>query len=74
MLFSPALGGLSVAVPGELKGLEMAWRQHGSLEWAELFEPAAKIAEEGFHVSKPIAAAIQARKDYILSGNFSGLQ
>ena len=61
-------------MPGELKGLEMAWQQHGFLEWAELFEPAAKIAEEGVQISKPVASAIEATKKYILSGKFPGLQ
>ncbi len=68
------LGGLAMAVPGELRGLELAWQKHGVLPWSQLFEPAASIAEEGFVVSKILANAIKSKEEYLLSGNFSGLQ
>lgn len=41
-------GGLAVAVPGELQGLEAAWRRFGSRPWAELVRPAADLARSGF--------------------------
>ncbi|GLC51597.1 hypothetical protein PLESTB_000519700 [Pleodorina starrii] len=41
-------GGLAIAVPLELKGLELAWRRHGRLPWARLVSPAAEIARHGF--------------------------
>ena len=68
------IGGLAVAVPAELRGLELAWRRHGVLNWSELFEPAAAIAEEGFQISKTVSEAINTMGKYILSGNYSGLQ
>lgn len=39
-------GGLSVAVPGELAGLEYAWQQHGSghVAWKDLVLPSAELA------------------------------
>ncbi|TFK53590.1 gamma-glutamyltranspeptidase [Heliocybe sulcata] len=37
-------GGLAVGVPGELRGLEEAWRRWGSLEWRRLVEPSARLA------------------------------
>ena len=46
-----AVGGRSVGVPGTLRLLEDAHRKFGVLPWAWLFEPAIRLAEEGFPVS-----------------------
>lgn len=52
MPFAQAVvGGRSVGVPGAVAMLEAAHRQHGRLPWAHLFEPAIRLAEEGFSVS-----------------------
>ena len=67
-------GGLAIAVPGMLHGLEAAWRKFGKLKWRKLFEPSEKLARDGFRVTKTIADAIQAKADLILSGNYSGLE
>jgi gamma-glutamyltranspeptidase / glutathione hydrolase len=45
------VGGRSVGVPGTVKMLEQAHREHGKLAWARLFEPAIALAEQGFRVS-----------------------
>ncbi|WP_149087655.1 gamma-glutamyltransferase [Pseudomonas prosekii] len=45
------IGGRSVGTPGVLRALELAHRQHGRLPWATLFEPAIKLAEQGFAIS-----------------------
>jgi gamma-glutamyltranspeptidase/glutathione hydrolase len=41
------VGHASVAVPGMLRALELAWRRHGSLPWAEIVAPAVALARSG---------------------------
>jgi gamma-glutamyltranspeptidase / glutathione hydrolase len=45
-------GGLSVGVPGVLKLMKETHEKYGKLPWEQLFEPAIKIAENGFLVSQ----------------------
>ena len=45
------VGGRSVGVPGTAKLLDEAHRRWGRLPWRRLFEPALKLADEGFTVS-----------------------
>jgi gamma-glutamyltranspeptidase/glutathione hydrolase len=45
------VGGRSVGVPGTLKMLALAHGKRGRLPWAQLFEPAIHLAEEGFAIS-----------------------
>lgn len=52
--------GRSVGVPGALRMLEMAHKQHGQLPWARLFEPAITLAEQGFAVSPRLSTLLAA--------------
>ena len=44
------VSGRSVGVPGVVKMLWLAHQKHGALPWSDLFEPAIRLAENGFEV------------------------
>ncbi|HRO58905.1 MAG TPA: gamma-glutamyltransferase [Burkholderiaceae bacterium] len=50
--------GRSIGTPGTLHMLDAAHRDHGKLSWKELFEPAIRIADEGFAISPRMSASI----------------
>jgi gamma-glutamyltranspeptidase/glutathione hydrolase len=52
-------GGLSVGIPGVVAMLEMAHQKYGRLPWARLFQPAIKLADEGFPVGPKLARTIR---------------
>ncbi len=59
------LSGRSVGTPGVIRLLWLAHQQHGVLPWADLFQPAIKLATDGFKVSPKLAEAI--KRDPVLS-------
>ncbi|MDQ0509647.1 gamma-glutamyltransferase [Ancylobacter amanitiformis] len=52
------VGGRSVGTPGTPRLLEMVHRRYGRIAWAQLFRPAARLAEAGFAVSPRLAGLI----------------
>lgn len=46
------IGGGSVAVPGILAAVRLAWERHGRIEWGALFEEAIAVARNGFPFPK----------------------
>lgn len=44
-------GGRSVGVPGELRLMETAHAHHGRLKWSALFQPAIRLARDGWTIS-----------------------
>jgi gamma-glutamyltranspeptidase/glutathione hydrolase len=51
-------GGYSVGVPGNVALLAMAHKKWGKLPWARLFEPAIRLADQGFTISPRLAESI----------------
>jgi gamma-glutamyltranspeptidase/glutathione hydrolase len=58
--YDAVVGGRSVGVPGTVRMLEVAHRQHGKLPWAALFQPAIQLAQDGFRVSPRLNAVLKA--------------
>ena len=50
--------GRSIGVPGILRLLQDVHTEHGKTAWRELFNPAVKMADDGFDISPRLAAAI----------------
>lgn len=54
-------GGRSVGVPGTPALLELAHRRHGRLPWARLFEPAIRLAEDGYPLAPYLRTVLSGR-------------
>jgi len=50
--------GLSVGVPGAVALYRHAYDKYGRLPWAELFQPAIQLAQDGFEVSPRMAKSL----------------
>ncbi|WP_312795733.1 gamma-glutamyltransferase [Tianweitania sp.] len=44
------IGYLAVCTPGSLKGYETALRDYGTFDWADLINPAVRLARDGFMI------------------------
>ncbi|MFZ2870966.1 gamma-glutamyltransferase [Zavarzinia sp.] len=61
--FTAVVGGKSVGTPATLRLMAEAHRRHGRLPFADLLEPAIRLAEQGFPVSPRLADLIAAEGD-----------
>lgn len=61
--------GRSVGAPGAMDALALAQADHGRLAWPSLFEPVARLAEQGFPVPERLhrMAALLAKRDAPMS-------
>ncbi|KAG9458274.1 hypothetical protein H6P81_002782 [Aristolochia fimbriata] len=62
-----AEGALAMGVPGEIAGLHAAWVEHGRLPWRTLFQPAIKLATEGFLIGACLANYMGYSTDQIMA-------
>ncbi|XP_014785501.1 glutathione hydrolase 1 proenzyme isoform X2 [Octopus bimaculoides] len=56
-------GPYSVAVPGEIKGMEAAHKAFGQLSWSDLVMPAVKLARHGFVASESFVKNMEMVQD-----------
>lgn len=56
--YDGVVGGRSVGAPGTVRALALAHQRYGKLPWASLFEPAITLAEQGFVISRRLAALL----------------
>ncbi|KAK9813827.1 hypothetical protein WJX73_000384 [Symbiochloris irregularis] len=60
-------GGLSIAVPLELKGLWLAHQRHGVLPWGQLVRPIAQQARSGFPAHPYLSVQLANWRDRLLN-------
>ena len=62
---SSTIGYRASGVPGTPAGLEMAFKKYGSgkIKWADLVEPARKLAQDGFVLSNRLANLFKSYED-----------
>jgi gamma-glutamyltranspeptidase/glutathione hydrolase len=54
-----SFGGRTAGVPGALRALELAHLQFGRLPWADLFQPAIALCEDGYPMSAYLLRALR---------------
>ena len=61
------VGYRAAGVPGTVRGMELALSKYGSgkLTWAQLIEPARRLAANGFTVTYSLARSLRATDDYL---------
>ena len=61
------VGYRAAGVPGTVRGMELALKKYGSgkLTWAQLVEPARRLAANGFTVTYSLARSLHSTREYL---------
>jgi gamma-glutamyltranspeptidase / glutathione hydrolase len=61
------VGYRAAGVPGTVRGMELALKKYGSgkLSWAQLVEPARRLAADGFAVTYSLARSLHGSREYL---------
>ena len=61
------VGYRAAGVPGTVRGMELALKKYGSgkLTWAQLVEPARRLADAGFTVTYELARSLYSSREYL---------
>src|SRR5688500_18437154 len=62
-------GILAIGVPGTVAGLVETHKKFGKLQWSDLFEPAIRLAKNGFKISTAEAERLNGLKEIFLKYN-----
>ena len=62
--------GVSVGVPGAVSLYQTSHTTHGRLNWSDLFEPAIRLATDGFNVTEKMVRYNAALEPALASGQF----
>ncbi|HEX8400435.1 MAG TPA: gamma-glutamyltransferase [Allosphingosinicella sp.] len=49
---NPSVGGRATGVPGNIRMFALAHSKHGKLPWARLFDPAIRLARDGYRLTE----------------------
>jgi gamma-glutamyltranspeptidase/glutathione hydrolase len=64
------VGWRAAGVPGTVRGLELAHKRYGRKPWAELLDPAIRLASEGYSVSYSMDASLHGEETTKLLSRF----
>lgn len=63
---SSLVGGRSIAVPGELKGMWELHQKYGKLPWKDVFQPVIDLCRQGHEVTEYLATVLRFKEKDVL--------
>jgi len=70
----PIDGVHSASVPGAASAYEAVWKRYGTRPWAELFQPAIRLAQDGVAITPPVASWMVSRESVLARFRWSAEQ